>query len=42
MTADAFAENVAEARAAGMNDHISKPIDIPTLFETLGKYAKME
>lgn len=38
MTADAFAENVAEARAAGMNDHIPKPIDIPVLFETLSKY----
>ncbi len=39
MTADAFAENVAEAKAAGMNEHIAKPIDIPTLFETLSKYA---
>lgn len=38
MTADAFAEDVAESSASGMNDHISKPIDIPTLFETLKKY----
>ena len=38
MTADAFAENVAEAYAAGMNGHISKPIDIPTLFSTLQRY----
>ena len=38
MTADAFAENVAEALASGMNDHIAKPIDIPTLFGTLNKY----
>lgn len=38
MTADAFAENVAEALESGMNDHISKPIDLPTLFETLKKY----
>ena len=36
MTADAFSENVAEALASGMNGHIAKPIDIPTLFETLG------
>ncbi len=38
MTADAFAENVAEAHASGMNDHIAKPIDIATLFATLKKY----
>ena len=38
MTADAFAENVAEALASGMNDHVSKPIDIPTLYATLAKY----
>ena len=38
MTADAFAENVAEAYAAGMNDHIAKPIDVSILFETLKKY----
>ena len=38
MTADAFAENVATALAAGMNDHIAKPIDIPTLFEALEKH----
>lgn len=38
MTADAFTENVAEAHAVGMNDHISKPIDIQALFETLSKY----
>ena len=38
MTADAFAENVAEALAAGMNDHIAKPVDVPTLFHTLEKY----
>lgn len=40
MTADAFAENVAEAHAAGMNAHISKPIDLPTLFNTLEEYIK--
>ena len=38
MTADAFAENVAEAHAAGMNAHIAKPIDIPTLMQTLMKF----
>lgn len=39
MTADAFAENVAEAHASGMNGHIAKPIDLDILFETLQKYA---
>ena len=39
MTADAFAENVAEAHEAGMNDHISKPIDINVLFDTIKKYS---
>lgn len=38
MTADAFAENVAEAHESGMNDHISKPIDMTKLFSTLKKY----
>ena len=38
MTADAFAENVAEAMQSGMNGHISKPIHIPTLFELLSAY----
>lgn len=38
MTADAFAENVAEAYAAGMDDHIAKPIDVQVLFSTLKKF----
>ena len=38
LTADAFAENVAETRASGMNDHLSKPINVTGLFETLSKY----
>ena len=40
MTADAFAENIAESLACGMNGHISKPIDMPTLFETLETYIR--
>lgn len=37
MTADAFAENVAECLAAGMNGHISKPIDIKLVIKTIQK-----
>lgn len=40
MTADAFVENINQSKAAGMNDHISKPIDINVLFSTLNKYLK--
>lgn len=38
MTADAFAEDVAASGASGMNDHITKPIDVSVLFSTLEKY----
>ena len=35
MTANAFDEDRRDALRAGMNGHISKPIDINKLFETL-------
>lgn len=35
MTANAFEEDKQNAKAAGMNAHIGKPIDIPKLYETL-------
>ncbi len=35
MTANTFAEDIAKARAAGMNGHIAKPIDMNTLMNTL-------
>lgn len=38
MTANAFAEDVADATNAGMNSHISKPIDLGTLFKLLREY----
>ena len=37
MTANAFAEDVNEAYAAGMNDHVSKPIDYDKLLNALQK-----
>ncbi|MEG2214868.1 MAG: response regulator [Oscillospiraceae bacterium] len=38
MTANAFSEDVSAALAAGMNDHVAKPIDTNALYSTLGKY----
>lgn len=35
MTANAFAEDVENATAAGMNGHIAKPLDIAKMMETL-------
>ncbi|MDO4962260.1 MAG: ATP-binding protein [Eubacteriales bacterium] len=40
MTANAFEEDKQDAAAAGMNGHLSKPIDIPLLMETLAKTLK--
>lgn len=37
MTANAFAEDKANAREAGMDDHIAKPIDIDEMFTTIRK-----
>lgn len=37
MTANAFEEDKQEALKCGMNSHISKPIDIKKLFDTLDK-----
>lgn len=38
MTADAFADDIRKAEEAGMNDHISKPVDIERLQEALRKW----
>ncbi len=38
MTANAFAEDVAKAKSAGMNDHVSKPLDFSKLKEVMGKW----
>jgi two-component system sensor histidine kinase/response regulator len=40
MTAHATMEERQRCLAAGMNDHISKPIDPGNLFETVGRYVK--
>ena len=38
MTANAFTEDVAQAKESGMNDHLSKPIELDKLKATLAKY----
>jgi len=38
LTADAFPEKKAKCLKAGMNDHITKPVDLQTLKDTLEKY----
>lgn len=42
MSANAFAEDVQRSLQAGMNAHLSKPVDMNLLFETLGKVAAHE
>lgn len=37
MTANAFSEDVARSEASGMNGHLSKPIDLDTLYAALAK-----
>lgn len=38
MTANAFEEDVKQCKAAGMNDHIAKPIDMDIMKATIKKY----
>ena len=40
MTAHATVEERERCLAAGMNDHVSKPIDPAALFETVGRFYK--
>jgi signal transduction histidine kinase/CheY-like chemotaxis protein len=38
MTANVFREDIEKCLAAGMNDHIGKPLDLELLFEKLRRY----
>jgi CheY-like chemotaxis protein/HPt (histidine-containing phosphotransfer) domain-containing protein len=42
MTANAFAENRLECMAAGMNDHIAKPVNPEHLYTTLLRWLPMQ
>lgn len=38
MTANAFAEDVQKAKEAGMNEHLSKPLQVDKIIETLARF----
>jgi signal transduction histidine kinase/DNA-binding response OmpR family regulator len=40
MTANAMADDKERCLAAGMNDHVSKPIDVPQLFATMAQWIR--
>lgn len=40
MTADAFSEDIERCRQCGMDEHVSKPVDVDKLIQILGRYLK--
>lgn len=40
MTANAFAEDVEQAKKAGMNVHLAKPIDVKKMIATISKFKR--
>ena len=40
MTANAFEEDKRDAIAAGMNDHVAKPVDLSILISVIAKYIE--
>ena len=37
LSANAFEEDVAMAKGAGMNEHLAKPMDIDKMFKVMGR-----
>lgn len=42
MTANAFSEDIEKSMKAGMNEHLTKPINADKLIRTIGRYYKKE
>jgi CheY-like chemotaxis protein len=40
LTANAFKDDIDEAKSSGMNSHIAKPVDADKLVEVLFEYLK--
>ena len=40
MTANAFADDAERSRSAGMNEHLTKPIDAAVLTCTIARYVR--
>ena len=40
MTANAFVEDVQISKAAGMNEHFSKPLDIERVADVIARYCR--
>ena len=40
MTANAFAEDVKNTKEAGMNEHLSKPLNMPKVMQCMNRYLK--
>lgn len=41
MTADAFRDDIHAALAAGMNEHLAKPIDVEVLYAAIARFVKV-
>jgi CheY-like chemotaxis protein len=40
LSANAFEEDVALAKGAGMNEHLAKPVDIRKMFQVMGRLRR--
>ncbi len=42
MTANAFLDDIEKSREAGMNEHLTKPLDPQNVIETIARYIKKQ